>query len=96
MKRRTKPHVRMLAEDIPTLWCEAGAVVWLRSQRILGGGPKAAAEARLMIDEKIAAQQDLMGRLLSGKLGSDPLAITANATRYLVKGVRANRRRLSR
>jgi hypothetical protein len=31
-----------------------------------------------------------------GRLGTTPVAVAANATRYVLRGVRANRRRLSR
>ena len=57
--------------------------------------PEAAAEASLMVTEKIAAQQDLIVKLATGKLGKTPLAVAANSTRYMLKGVRANRKRLS-
>lgn len=86
----------MLGGDLCALWVEAASVVWLRSQRLAKGGPAAAAEAELMIGEKIAAHQDLVAKLAAGQLGKNPLAVTSNATRYVLKGVRANRKRLSR
>lgn len=95
MNDRTLRQLRMLGGDLCALWAEAASVVWLRSQRLAQGGPGAAAEAGLMVSEKIAAQQDLLVRLASGRLGKTPVAMTANATRYMLKGVRANRRRLS-
>jgi hypothetical protein len=49
-----------------------------------------------MVSEKVAAQQELLGRLAAGTLGTTPLAVTAGITRYVLNGVRANRRRLSR
>lgn len=82
--------------NLCALWVEAACVVWLRSQALVRGGPEAAAEAQLMVGEKVAAQQDLIGKLAAGELGATPLAVTANVTRYMLKGVRANRRRLSR
>jgi hypothetical protein len=96
MDKRTLRQMQMIGSDYFALCGEAAAVVWLRSRRLLGGGPEALAEAELMVSEKIAAQQELALRLAGGKLGTNPLAVTASATRYMLKGVRANRRRLSR
>lgn len=96
MDKRTMRQLQMLGGDYCALWGEAAAVVWLRSRRLAGGGPEALAEAELMVSEKVAAQQELLQRLAQGRLGKTPLAVTATATRYLLKGVRANRRRLSR
>lgn len=96
MDKRTLRQMQMLAGDYCALWGEAVAVVWLRSRRLTGGGSDALAEAELMVGEKIAAQQELAMRLVTGRLGKTPLAVTATATRYMLKGVRANRRRLSR
>ena len=87
--------MKRLGGDLVALWGEAASVIWLRSQRIMQGGPEAAAEASLMVTEKIAAQQDLIVKLATGKLGKTPLAVAANSTRYMLKGVRANRKRLS-
>lgn len=87
--------MKILGGDLVALWGEAASVVWLRSQRIAQGGPEAMAEAGLMISEKIVAQQDLMAKLATGKLGRTPVAVATNTTRYFLKGVRANRRRLS-
>lgn len=88
--------MKMLGGDLVALWGEAASVVWLRTQRIAQGGPEGMAEASLMVTEKIAAQQDLLVKLTAGELGKTPLAVAANATRYVLKGVRANRKRLSR
>jgi hypothetical protein len=96
MDKQTLRQLQMLGGDYFALWGEAAAVVWLRSRRLLGGGPEALAEAELMVSEKVAAQQELAWRLAGGKLGKTPLAVTATATRYMLNGVRANRRRLSR
>lgn len=96
MKERTLRQLRMLGSDWVALWGEAASVIWLRTAKIAQGGPEALAEAQLMVGEKIAAQQDLAQKLMAGKLGKTPLAVTANATRYMLDGVRANRRRLSK
>lgn len=96
MDDKTLRQIGMIGADLCALSVEASAVVWLRSLRLAIGGPEAVAEAGLMVGEKIAAQQDLAGQLLAGKLGASPLAATAKVTRHFLKGVRATRRRLSR
>jgi hypothetical protein len=96
MDRKTLQQVGMLGGDMAALWFEVVSVVWLRSGKIVRGGRGAAAEAELMIGEKIAAHQELATRLATGRLGSTPVAVAANATRYVLRGVRANRRRLAR
>lgn len=96
MDRKTLRQLGMLGGDMAALWFEAASVVWLRSSKIVGGGTDAMAEAELMIAEKIAAQQELATRLATGRLGTTPVTVAANATRYFLRGVRANRRRLSR
>ncbi len=93
---KTIRQLQGLGGDLCALWSEAASVVWLRTQRLAQGGPEAVKEAGLMVSEKIAAQQELFGQLAAGKLGKNPVAVTANATRYFLKGVRANRQRLSR
>lgn len=89
-------QLQALGGDLCALWLEAAAVVSLRSWRLASGGPEAAKEASLMVNEKLAAQQELAARLAAGRLGKSPLAVTAGMTRYVLRGVRANRRRLSR
>jgi len=96
MDDRTLRQLQALGGDVCALWAEAAAVVCLRSLKLVKGGPEGLAEAQLMISEKFAAQQELMARLTAGKLGRTPLAVSAGITRYVLKGVRANRRRLSR
>lgn len=96
MNDRTLRQLQALGGDLCALGTEAAAVVWLRSLRLAKGGPDGLAEAQLMISEKFAAQQELIARLAAGKLGRTPLAVSAGMTRYVLKGVRANRRRLSR
>jgi hypothetical protein len=96
MDQKTLRQLRLLSGDMCAMWTEAASVIWLRSAKIAKGGPDAMSEASLMVSEKIAAHQELLGRLATGKLGKNPLAVTTNATHYMLKGVRANRRRLSR
>jgi hypothetical protein len=95
MDDKTLRQLRILGDDIGALWMDAASVVWMRSLRIAQGGAGAAAEAELMVGEKIVAQQELWGKLATGKLGENPLAVTINTTRHLRNRVRANRRRLA-
>ena len=96
MDDKTFRQLQAIGSDVCSLWMEAASVVWLRTQRIAGGGSEATCEASLMVTEKISAQQEMLTALLTGRLGKTPLAITAAMTRHVLKGVRANRRRLSR
>jgi hypothetical protein len=96
MDDRTLRQLQALSCDICALWEDAAAVVWLRSLKLARGGQEGLAEAQLMVREKLTAQQDLIARLGAGKLGRTPLAVTGGVTRYVLKRVRANRRRLSR
>src|SRR5437868_482452 len=96
MDDKTLRQLSAIAHDVCALWGEGSAVVALRLTKLAQGGSAGLAEAELMVGEKLAAQQELLARLAAGKLGTNPLAVTASVTRYLLKGVRANRRRLSR
>jgi hypothetical protein len=96
MDDRIVGQIGALGQDLCALWLEAGMVVWLRSLRLVGGGESAAREARLMVCEKLAAQQALLGKIATGELGQTPLAVGSGIARYVLNGVRANRRRLLR
>jgi hypothetical protein len=89
-------QLQSLGDDLRALWTEAASVVWLRWLKLARGGPEAIDEAALLVGEKLAAQQELLARLATGRLGVTPLAVTSEVSRYLLKGVRDNRRRLSR
>jgi hypothetical protein len=95
MDDTTLRQLQALGGDLCALWAEAAAVVWLRSLKLARGGPAASAEAALLVREKYAAQLELLSRFGAGQLGASPLAVSGEVTRYLLKGVRANRRRLS-
>ena len=94
MDDKTLQECRALGGDLLKLWMEAACVVGLRSLRLARGGAKAAAEARLMVDEKIVAHQRFATAVVSGKHGASPLGVARAATRFYLHGVRANRRRL--
>lgn len=74
---------------------DIGFVVPLRLARIAGGGAAGVREARLMIDEKIAANTALAVTLVTGALGVTPEAVASGTLRHYGRHVRANRERLS-
>jgi hypothetical protein len=82
--------------DAWLLGAEASMVVGLRSVRLLRGGPAACSEARLMVSEKVASSVELAGALAAGELGSSPKSVIGGTVSHYLKGVRANRKRLSR
>jgi N-acyl-D-aspartate/D-glutamate deacylase len=82
--------------DAWSLGVEAAAVVGLRTLKLAGGGESAAAEAQLMVDEKIAAGLALQSKAMSGALGYSPASVARNALTHYRRKVRANRRRLQR
>jgi hypothetical protein len=74
---------------LASLGLEAQQVIWLRTLKLMAGGPKAERESRRMITEKVEAAGEAAGRLMRG---AKPRTIIRG---YRSK-VRANRRRLSK
>lgn len=68
----------------------------LRMTRIAAGGPAGAAEARLMVSEKLQAAMELQTRLMTGGLGHTPLLGTQGILKHYRGKVAANSKRLSR
>ncbi len=85
-----------LAFDSWLLMGEASMVIWLRSMRLMMGGPLATREAQRMMSEKLTAGMSLMPALMAGGMGQSAEAMGAAALAHYGKPVRANRRRLSR
>jgi hypothetical protein len=83
-----------LMVDASRLWADAGAVVALRSWRMMAGGPAATSEIEHMLSEKIAAGFELAGAFAGGRMGS-PEAATRKALGIYGKRIRGNRKRLS-
>lgn len=77
-----------------TLGMEASAVIALRTTKIAAGGIAAQREAQLMLTEKLGAALELQTALVTGRLGTSPVAATRKALRHYGRKVRANRRRL--
>jgi hypothetical protein len=76
------------------LGMDATSVMAMRSAKIAAGGPGAAREARLMVEEKLTAAAEIQIGLMTGALGSTPQAISRNIVRTYGAKVRKNRRRL--
>ncbi|MEN3950470.1 hypothetical protein [Iodidimonas sp. SYSU 1G8] len=82
--------------DTWTLGIEASTVITLRTMKIGAGGSAADAEARKMVEEKIAAGVALQQLALRGGLGTSAVGAAARTVAHYRRKVRANRRRLSK
>lgn len=80
--------------DAWALGMEASAVIGLRVMRMAAGGTDAAAEAQLMVSEKMQAAFELQTAMITGQLGATPLAGTRKVLRHYRRKVKANRKRL--
>lgn len=81
--------------DMWMLGAEAASVMALRTARIAAGGSAGAAEAELMVTEKVRAAMELQARLMTGALGHTPLSGTQGALKHYRRKVAANSKRLS-
>ena len=75
--------------NVAMLAAESQQVVWLRMMALAEGGPRAQAEAELMVAEKVAAATHAAGRLM---MGHSPDSVVDHYRRK----VKANVRRLSK
>ena len=80
--------------DMWMLGAEAASVMALRTARIAAGGAAGAAEAELMVTEKVRAAIELQTRLMTGALGVTPLGATQGTLKHYRRKVAANKRRL--
>ncbi len=85
-----------LAFDGWVLGTQMGAVIWLRSMRLMAGGKLAEVEAKRMVSEKVTASMTLLPALMAGGMNQTAEAMTSRAIAHYAKPVRANQRRLSR
>jgi hypothetical protein len=84
-----------LAMDSWMLGMDASMVASLRVMKISAGGPKAAAEVRRMVTEKVEAAVSLQMLALSGELGDSVESAAGRTLSHYGPKVRANRRRLA-
>jgi hypothetical protein len=85
-----------LGMDMWMLGAEASSVIALRTLKLAAGNAAAAAEARLMVGEKIAAAMALSQRAALGQLGSSMPGAGSRMVAHYRREVRANRRRLTK
>jgi hypothetical protein len=78
-----------------SLGIEASQVIGLRTMRMAAGGSAASDEAQRMVSEKLAAVLELQAAMMTGRLGSDPVAGTRKMVRHYRRKVKANRKRLA-
>lgn len=97
MKRSATQFWPGLMTDAALLSAEAGAVMMLRTWRLMAGGAAAEAEAGRMVGEKVAAGFELAGALAAAAASGRPHTPEAAARKALSlysRRVRANRKRL--
>ena len=78
------------------LGLDASAVIGLRTLKIAQGGASGAAEAQLMVREKLEAGAALGVMALGGRLGATPASASARTLAHYRRTVSANRRRLAK
>lgn len=86
-----------LGFDSWALGVEASTVIGMRMAKLAMLSPAAAAaEAQLMVTEKMVAAAEWHGRALTGQLGSHPVGAARKTISHYRKAVSRNQRRLSR
>jgi hypothetical protein len=85
-----------LGLDAAVLGAEAAQVVGLRMARLAAGGPRANAEARRMVSEKVETAAALQAMAVTGALGWTAPRVASKTMAHYRRKVRANRRRLLR
>lgn len=91
MARRRNPWAGLGWEAL-ALGAEAASVMTLRTLKIAAGGAAAAAEAQLMVREKMDAALALQMKALTGALGGRPSSAASRTLAHYRTKVRANRR----
>jgi hypothetical protein len=95
MARRRNPWVG-LGMSAWALSLEASTVIGLRTLKIAAGGEAGAAEADLMVREKVDAAAELQMLALAGGLGFTAPGAASKTLAHYRRKVSANRRRLSK
>jgi hypothetical protein len=85
-----------LGMDSLWLGAEAQGVIALRMMKLAAGGPTAAAEAELMVAEKLRAVSEMQAQVVTSFLTGRGHLTPARAVAGYRRKVRANRRRLSK
>ena len=79
--------------DTWALGVESSTVIGIRMARMAAGTAEAD-EVQRMVSEKVQAAFELQVALMTGGLGTDPVATTRKAVRHYRRKVKANRKRL--
>ena len=85
-----------IAIDTWFLSLEVCNVMALRTVALALGGPRAKAESRRMIDEKVQALVALQWKFATGGLGTTAPEITRKSLQHYRKAVRRNHHRLTK
>ena len=80
--------------DAWALGLESSTVIGLRLTKMATGGVDSGEEARLMVSEKMGSALELQAAMLTGGLGTTPLAGTQKVLKHYRRKVKANRQRL--
>lgn len=80
--------------DAWSLGMEASTVIGMRAARMARGGAGAEDEAQRMVSEKMQSVFELQMAMMTGHLGTTPLAGTRKVIRHYRRKVKANRKRL--
>jgi hypothetical protein len=78
------------------LGVESSVVIAMRMAKLAAGGASGAAEAQLMVSEKIRAALALQTKAMTGGLGVTPHRAAGRTIAHYRRKVRANRRRLAK
>ena len=81
--------------DAAMLAMEAQQVIALRMMKLAAGGPGAEAEARQMLEEKLAATKTATTLMAAAAIQGRPDRGADDVVRMLRRKVRANRKRLT-
>lgn len=95
MTRRTSSWFS-LSMNAARMGMEAQTVIGLRLMRLAAGGPAAAAEAQLMVTEKVASTLAVQSMLITGVMTGKADGGAGSAVAHYRRKVRANRRRLTK
>ncbi|WP_293903726.1 hypothetical protein [Phenylobacterium sp.] len=93
--RYSNPWLR-LTHDMIRLSAEASGVIALRTLKMAAGGTAAAAEAELMVAEKLKAAAEVQTQFWTSALSGSGHLAPNRAIAHYRKRVRANARRLSK
>ncbi len=80
--------------DMWLLGMDSAAVMGLRTAKILSGGDSDGRETQRMVAEKMSSVFELQMAMMTGGLGTTPLAGSKAVLRHYKRKVAANRKRL--